>query len=86
MNVRLAVVTWLLLLIMLGISLSALMLQTPWLRMTVHLGSAVVMGALVMAIFMRLRSADGLIRLYALGGLMWLGFLLLLTLLDFISR
>lgn len=51
-----------------------------------NIGFAVLMAALIFIVFMKLRSADGLLRLFAMGGLMWLGFLLLLSLTDFLTR
>ncbi|MDN5870266.1 MAG: hypothetical protein L0H73_06040 [Nitrococcus sp.] len=52
----------------------------------VNMGFAVLMAALIFTVFMKLRGAEGLLRLFAVGGLMWLGFLLLLSLADFLTR
>lgn len=52
----------------------------------VNVGCAVLMAALIFTVFMKLRSADGLLRLFAVSGLMWLSFLLLLALADFLTR
>lgn len=52
----------------------------------VNIGLAVLMAALIYIVFMGLRHADGLLRLFAVGGLMWVGFLLLLSLADFLTR
>ncbi len=61
----------------------------------VDLGPFSVVVALVIAVckmllvalfFMHLRYSTRLTRLVILGGLMWLGILLLLTLTDFVSR
>jgi len=86
MTMRAAVLVWVALLAMLGASLLALQLETGPLRYTLHLGAAAVMAALVMTVFMRLKTADGMMRLFALGGLFWLSFLFLLTLLELLSR
>ncbi|MDN5848587.1 MAG: hypothetical protein L0H63_02970 [Nitrococcus sp.] len=51
-----------------------------------NIGFAVLMAALIFTVFMKLRSADGLLRLFAVGALMWLGFFLLFSLADFLTR
>lgn len=86
MNYRPAVFTWLALLILLGISLLATAMASTALRYTVHFISAIAMAALVMAVFMQLRAASGLLRLFALGGLLWIVLLLTLTLADVLTR
>ncbi|MBB3060491.1 oxidase [Microbulbifer rhizosphaerae] len=86
MNYRPAVITWLALLILLGISLLATAMASTALRYTVHFLCAIAMAALVMVVFMQLRAASGLLRLFALGGLLWIALLLMLTLADVLTR
>ncbi len=52
----------------------------------VALAIAVCKMLLVALFFMHVRYSTRLTRLVILGGLMWLGILLLLTLTDFVSR
>lgn len=47
---------------------------------------AVLMAALIITVFMGLRSAGGLLRVMALGALMWLFFLPLLAISEFLAR
>lgn len=76
------------------IALLCLTVLTTWVSF-VDLGNFSVVAALVIAVtkmllvalfFMHLRYSTLLTRLVILGGLMWLGILLLLTLTDFFSR
>ena len=47
---------------------------------------AFVMAGLIMLFFMRLRQAEPLLRLTSAAGFVWLSLLLVLVLLDYISR
>lgn len=86
MSVRGSVLIWLLLLVLLALSVWATALPLGGFRVAVHLGIALVMVTLVGWFFMRLNRADGRVRLFALGGLFWLGCLFLLTILDVVTR
>lgn len=86
MTYRIPLLVWLLLLALLGINITATLLLSGAVAWTINLASAFGMAALIMASFMGLRSADNLLRLFALGGLLWFAFLLFLTLADFLAR
>lgn len=86
MTYRTSFLAWLLLLALLAISITATMQLSGAVAYTINLVCAIGMAAVMMAIFMGLRAAGNLIRLFALGGLLWLAFLLLLTLADFLFR
>lgn len=77
---------WLLLLLLLGLTVAATQVTLgPW-RLVVHLGTAVTMAGLMIAVFLGLARRDGLVRLFALGGLVWLGLLFGLSLVEVLSR
>lgn len=86
MNYRSAILCWLALLALLAASLAAAMLGNTALRHTLHLLCAVAMAALVMVVFMRLRSAGQVLRLVALAGLLWIALLIMLTMADVLTR
>lgn len=86
MNYRPAMITWIGSLGLVGISLVAVSFLSGVLQYAISYACAIAIGGLVMAVFMRLRTADGLLRTFAVGGLVWLAFLLLLTLLEVLTR
>lgn len=86
MSYRLMLLTWGGVLVLLGLSLLAVQFTAGVLQYVINLVCAALMAALVMTFFMRLRSAEALIRLYALGGFLWLSFLILLSLADYLTR
>ncbi|WP_148863659.1 cytochrome C oxidase subunit IV family protein [Marinobacter fonticola] len=86
MNYRPMLLTWIGLLILLGVSVLGASMTSGVLQLVISLTCAALMAALVMTFFMRLRSAEALIRLYALGGFLWLGFLILMTMADYLTR
>jgi cytochrome c oxidase subunit 4 len=47
---------------------------------------AFIMAGLIMLFFMRLKQSEPLLKLTSLGGFIWLSFLLLLVLCDYLSR
>lgn len=51
-----------------------------------NIGCAGLMAAIVFIVFMRLGHADGLMRLIAVGGMLWVALLLALSLADFLTR
>lgn len=86
MNYRLMVLTWAGVLVLLGVSLLGVGMTSGIVQYVMSLTCAALMAALVMTFFMRLRRAEALIRLFALGGFLWLGFLILLFLADYLTR
>lgn len=86
MNYRPMVLTWVGVLILLGISLLGVGMTSGPVQYVISLSCAALMAALVMSFFMRLRSAEPLIRLFALGGCLWVSFLIILFLADYLTR
>jgi cytochrome c oxidase subunit 4 len=80
------VLTWLGLLALLAIQvLAATLLSGPLGHGVVAL-AALCMVVLIWTLFMDLRNSRGLIRVYAVGGVLWLAFLITLTLADYLTR
>lgn len=86
MSIRTPLLVWLLLLILLALNIAAVTLPVSYIKTAVHLSLATLMAVLMGVFFMRLKEADGMLRLFAAGGVFWLFFLFLLTLLDVITR
>jgi|26BtaG_2_1085354.scaffolds.fasta_scaffold83947_2 cytochrome c oxidase subunit 4 len=86
MNYRPAIVTWLLLLVLLGASLTLVVLMPGTIQRVISFACAAAIGALIMIFYMRLRAADGILRTFAVGGLVWLAFLVILTFLEVVTR
>lgn len=80
------ILVWLGQLLLLLATLAATQLTSGTFQYSLNFAIATVIAALTLAIFMRLKPADGVIRLVALSGLLWIGFLLLLTILDLVTR
>lgn len=79
-------VIWGLLLALLAASATASALAPGALTYAFCLSCAVAVAGLIFGWFMGLRTADGLLRIFALAALLWLALMLSLTLLDFLSR
>lgn len=86
MNYRTALLTWLALLMILLLNVIAAFLIAGNLQHMASISSAIVMAALVMLFFMRLSSANGLVRVFAVGALLWWAFFLFITLTEVLSR
>lgn len=80
------IITWLLMLGLLGASIGAVVLVPGQMQHAFSLLCATLVAALVVSQFMGLRSASGIIRLFALGGVFWLALLFLLTVLEVLTR
>lgn len=86
MKYRQPIIIWLGLLALLALTVGLNVLMAgPW-RPLLHYLIATVMAALLMVFFMRLRASDGLIRLFAVGGVLWLGLLIVITLSEVLTR
>lgn len=87
MQWRTAILTWLTLMLLLGGSVAAAVLipGAAW-SAVLNAACATAMAALILTFFMRLKEASALLRTFALGGLLWVAFLLFLTLLDVLTR
>lgn len=86
MNYRSTVLTWLSLLALLGVSLLTVAFMSGLVQHVISLTCAVAIAALILIFYMRLQLADGIMRTFALGGLVWLSFLLIITVLEVMTR
>jgi len=82
---RLAFV-WLALMALLSATIGASYVFTGAPSAVVSLGIAAVKAALVFWFFMQLGDEKGLIRLFAVGAIVWLGILVAFTVLDYAAR
>jgi cytochrome c oxidase subunit 4 len=82
---RLAFV-WLALMGLLGATITASYLLTGPASAITSLGIAAGKAALVFWFFMQLKNEKGLVRIFALGALVWLGILLTFTVVDYAAR
>ncbi len=57
----------------------------PW-NTVVALGIAAIKASLIMLFFMNARFSGGITRIVILGGLLWLGILIVGTMDDFVTR
>jgi cytochrome c oxidase subunit 4 len=74
------------LLVATGVTTAVARVDLGGFSVVVALGIASVKMVLVALFFMHLRHSTKLTRLVVLGGLLWLGILLLLTMTDFATR
>lgn len=86
MHYRSAVLTWILLLALLAVSLLSVALLAGVVQYVISLTCAVAIAAVILIYYMRLQLADGVLRTFALGGVVWLAFLLLMAVLDVLAR
>lgn len=83
---RAILLTWTLLLMLLGASAASITLLPPSFGYPLSIFFAATIVAILFATFLGLRIADGLLRVCALGGFLWLGFLFFITLADYLTR
>lgn len=74
------------LLVLLVFNIALLFMPLPGFRIVLHLGSALLMAVIIAAIFMDLRETGALMRVFALGGLLWLAFMWILFPVDYFTR
>lgn len=86
MNYRQPIIIWLGLLVLLALTVGLNVLMSGPLRPLLHYVIAIAMAALLMVFFMQLRASDGLIRIFAVGGVLWLGLLVVITLAEVLTR
>jgi len=80
------IIAFVLLFVLLGANIGVTFLPFGTFRLALHLGTAIVMAVTIVTIFMDLRHAAGLMRVFALGGLLWLVFMWVLFPVDFLTR
>lgn len=83
---RRLVLTWLALLALLALTTASAFVPLGGFNVVVNLGIALAKAALVVVVFMHLRRGTPMIRIFALAGVMWLCFLVMLSLTDFAAR
>jgi cytochrome c oxidase subunit 4 len=86
MNVRPFVLTWLALLFLLAITVSASFVATGPASLVIAMAIAMGKAVLIGWFFMKLRRESGLVRLAALAGVAWLGMLFIFLTLDYANR
>jgi cytochrome c oxidase subunit 4 len=85
-SIRAIVLVWIVLLLLLAATVGTSFIATGVLSIAASLGIAFVKAALVFWFFMNLRAENGLIRIAALGAVIWLLILLLLSATDYAAR
>lgn len=85
-DVKALVFAWVSYLGILGASVAATQWASGALGHVFSLLCALLMASLIMVFFMGLRSADNLLRVFALSTIMWLAFILVLTMADYFNR
>jgi cytochrome c oxidase subunit IV len=84
--VRTYLLVWAALLALLALSLGSAFLPLGGFNLAVNLILSVTQMLLLMAFFMHLRVASPLLRIFAAIGFVWLMFLFILSLADYLSR
>ncbi|QOZ32875.1 cytochrome C oxidase subunit IV family protein [Bradyrhizobium sp. CCBAU 53421] len=80
------VVAWLGLMGLLALTVATAYVPLGAVNAIIAIGIGIIKATLVAAIFMELRSRDALTLVFAGAGLFWLGILLWLGLMDFLTR
>ena len=84
--VRRHVVVWLALLSLLALTAASSLLPMGAFNTVVNFAIACVKTALVLVFFMHIGRGDAAVRVAAAAGVLWLGFLVALSLVDFVAR
>ena len=77
---------YLALLLLLGATVGAAYIDIGPLNLVLALAIATLKAGLVLVFFMHIRESSGLVRFFALAGLIWLVILVGLTLSDYLTR
>lgn len=67
-------------------SVAATRLPLSDVRIGIHLGSALLQAALLLTVFMQLQTASPLVRILALGAILWLAVMFGFFALDYLNR
>ena len=86
MPARPYVLTWMALLILLGLSAGSSLLDLGTFNLVSNFAIAVLKAALVVLIFMRIGRSAPMVHVVAAAGLVWLALLIGLSLSDFLAR
>lgn len=79
-------IAWIALLFLLGSMVAGSQLLDGKLALAVIVVGAPCMIGVIFFTFMGLKFLDPLMRIYATGGVLWLGFLVVLTMADYVTR
>lgn len=79
-------VAFVLLFVLLAANIGLTFMSFGGVRLVLHLGTAIFMAATIVTVFMDLRHAGGLMRVFALGGVLWLVFMWILFPVDYLTR
>ncbi|EKV29540.1 caa(3)-type oxidase, subunit IV [Caenispirillum salinarum AK4] len=71
---------------LLGLTLAVAMVDLGWGNVVANLSIAVAKTILILWVFMHLREATPMLRLFAVAAVMWVGFLIVLGLSDWMTR
>lgn len=82
----LSIVVWAALLVLLAASTLVAVVAPGPAAHAFSLACALAMAGLIFTWFMGLRTADGLMRVFALAAVFWVALLITLTLADFLTR
>jgi cytochrome c oxidase subunit 4 len=85
-SVKTYALVWIALLILTGVTTAVAYIDLAQFSVVVALGIAAAKMMLVALFFMHVRHSTQLTKLVVLGGLMWLGILMLLSMADFVTR
>lgn len=85
-SVKTYALVWIALLILTGVTTAVAYIDLAQFSVVVALAIAVCKMLLVALFFMHVRHSTQLTKLVVLGGLMWLGILLTLSMADFVTR
>jgi cytochrome c oxidase subunit 4 len=80
------VLVWLALLVLLAVTVSSAFLPLGWANTPLNLAVSVTQAALVMLFSMHLRSAHPLIKIIAVIGFVGIAIMIILTLVDVLTR
>ena len=83
---RACIRTWLALLALLVLSMASALVDLGWLNAVLNLGIATAKALLILWVFMHVREMTPLLRVFALGALLWLGFLVVIGMGDWATR
>lgn len=78
--------TWAALLVLLGATVASAYVPMGMLNAVANVGVALIKMILIMLVFMHLREAPGVLRLFAAGGFVWLALLVGLSMADYLTR
>lgn len=80
------IITWVVLMGLLALTVAASQWLSGWWGISAVSVGAISMVSLIVFSFMGLKLLDALMKIYATGGVLWVGFLVVLTMADYMTR